>query len=186
MAAISQLSERQPSGPKGCSGPEHSRLLWQPGSPIQGDLQSRSSQQKCERSEREKERQSDERRREKRQGSLEEEWKRKNSGRSHEERKHLTSKIPDLPHILKMSSLSFRYISKHANQNKQKRPTATITALPELKPESSIFQTCLLARIGYTPWGTMREINRLLIKPGFPDGLWHLQAFLVLALSIPA
>ena len=106
---------------------------------------------------------------EQRQGSIEE-WKRKRSGRGYEERKHLISKIPDLPHIIKISSPFFRYISKNTNQNKQKRPTATITELLELKPESSIFQTCLLARIGYTLWGTMREINRLLIKPGFPDG----------------
>lgn len=47
-----------------------------------------AASKKCERSEREKERQSDERGREKRQGSLEEEWKRKNSGRGYEERKH--------------------------------------------------------------------------------------------------
>lgn len=170
MAAISQLSERQPSGPEGCSGPEHSTLFRQPGSPNQGDLQNRSSQQKCERSEREKERKSDKRGKEKRQGSTEEEWKRKRSGRGYEERKHLISKIPDLPHIIKISSPFFRYISKNTNQNKQKKPTATITELLELEPESSIFQTCLLARIGYTLWGTMREINRLLIKPGFPDG----------------
>lgn len=154
-------------------------LFRQPGPPHQAALQNCERKQpiktwkKCTRKGKKKWKKK--RGKEKRRGPTGEEWKtttkKKSSGGCYKESKQLISKISRSSHPKKfpfsLSDTSQKTQTKH--QHPPPPPTMISTALLELKPDGSSFPMCLLAKISQILLGKPREINRLLLKPGFPD-----------------